>query len=77
MNQKLSRRRMLSRTSRAILAGGLGMPFCLTGRAQATERWAHGAVVGENTGMTVGEKVLAEGGNAVDAAVAAMLAACR
>src|SRR6185295_16897 len=39
-------------------------------------RWKFGAVVGENTGMKAGERVLADGGNAIDAAVAAALVAC-
>ena len=71
---------MLGTTGRAMLIGGLAPSlagFCQSSRGAPAGRWPHGAVVGENTGMRVGEKVLAEGGNAVDAAVAAMLAAWR
>src|SRR5205809_1124100 len=78
MNRKLSRRKMLSRTGRAVLVGSVSSAFArfsLSGREKSSARWLHGAVVGENTGMKVGEKVLAEGGNAIDAAVAAALAA--
>lgn len=66
---------MLARTGQAVLAGSLGVPFFVRAANKAAERWPHGAVVGENTGMRVGEKILAEGGNAIDAAVGAMLAA--
>src|SRR5436190_14520715 len=79
MRRAISRRTMLRRTGRVVLVGGLGPSlagFCQSSRGAPAGRWPHGAVVGENTGMRVGEKVLAEGGNAVDAAVAAMLAAC-
>src|SRR5438067_1641411 len=76
MSQKISRRKMLGRTARAVLVGGLGGPFVVRAANKSADRWPHGAVVGENTGMRVGEKVLADGGNAIDAAVAAALAAC-
>src|SRR5205814_7274773 len=75
MSQKISRRKMLSRTARAVLVGGLGGPFVVRAANKSADRWPHGAVVGENTGMRVGEKILADGGNAIDAAVAAALAA--
>jgi len=74
MSRKYSRREMLSRTG-AALAGGLAAPFCFA-QSAAPSPWKHGAVVGENEGMRVGLKVLADGGNAVDAVVAAALAAC-
>src|SRR3954463_10400749 len=79
MRRAISRRSMLARTGRVLLAGGLAprlADFSPPACGAPAGRWAYGAVVGENTGMRVGEKVLAEGGNAVDAAVAAMLAAC-
>jgi gamma-glutamyltranspeptidase/glutathione hydrolase len=76
MSQKYSRREMLSRTGRAVLIGSLGVPFYIAARGKSAARWPYGAVVGENTGMKVGDKILAEGGNAIDAAVAAALAAC-
>ena len=76
MSKRFSRREMLSRTGKAMLIGSVGVPFFLGAQEKSTARWKYGAVVGENTGMKVGEKVLAEGGNAIDAAVAAALAAC-
>src|SRR4051812_607091 len=79
MQREISRRTMLGRTGRAVIVGSLAPTvkgFCQAVRETPAGRWPYGAVVGENTGMRVGEKVLAEGGNAVDAAVAAMLAAC-
>src|SRR5207247_702570 len=76
MNSKYSRREMLSLTGRAALLGSLGVPFCFAGQEKSSPRWKYGAVVGENTAMKVGERILAEGGNAVDAAVAAALTAC-
>src|SRR5215471_5867831 len=75
MSQNLSRREMLTRTGGALVAGAFGFPFCLRSKENPPTRWQHGAVVGENEGMRVGQQVLAEGGNAVDAAVAAALAA--
>src|SRR3954470_17112531 len=75
MTPKYSRREMLSRTGKAALIATVGVPACLCAQGQA-RRWEHGAVVGENTAMVVGERMLAEGGNAIDAAVAAALTAC-
>src|SRR5262245_3930912 len=74
MSRKYSRREMLARTG-AVLAGSLAVPYCFA-ETKPASRWEHGAVVGENEGMRVGLKVLVEGGNAVDAAVAAALMAC-
>ena len=67
---------MLGQTGRAVLAGSLGVPFYLRAKDKAPTRWEHGAVVGENAGAKVGEKILAGGGNAIDAVVAAALASC-
>lgn len=74
MSRKYSRREMLSRTGRAVLVGSLAVP-CFAQSKRASP-WEHGVVVGENDGMRVGLNVLAEGGNAVDAVVAAALTAC-
>ena len=76
MCAKYSRREMLKRTGQASLVAALGMPACVSPKKNGDDRWEHGAVVGENTATVVGEKVLADGGNAVDAAVAAALTAC-
>src|SRR5258705_7794777 len=76
MSKKYSRREMLSRTGGALLIGGLGLPGCFTATKKSGQRWVHGAVVAENEGAKVGQKILAEDGNAVDAAVAAALVGC-
>jgi gamma-glutamyltranspeptidase/glutathione hydrolase len=75
MSKNLSRRAMLRRTTGALLAGTAGFPFCLRAREQPIPPFKDGVVVGENEGMRVGLAVLADGGNAVDAVVAAALAA--
>src|SRR3954466_13275041 len=67
---------MLKRTGRVVLGGSLVFPFVARAADPTEDRWAHGAVVGENTGMKVGMQFLADGANAIDAAVAACLAAC-
>ena len=74
MRRPISRREMLSCTTRATLFGTLGLPRCFAQQKPRT-RWEHGAIVGENEGMRVGLRILADGGNAVDAAVAAALTA--
>jgi gamma-glutamyltranspeptidase/glutathione hydrolase len=63
---------MLAQTGRTLVAGAISAPFLSLGREAA----ASGAVVGEETGAQAGRKVLAEGGNAIDAAVAAALTSC-
>jgi gamma-glutamyltranspeptidase/glutathione hydrolase len=75
MSRNFSRREMLRQTGGALLVGTAGFPFCLRSNETPPLRWQHGAVVGENEGMRVGQRILAQGGNAVDAAVAAALAA--
>jgi gamma-glutamyltranspeptidase/glutathione hydrolase len=67
---------MLKSTGCVVLGSSLAFPFIVRAADRTDDRWADGAVVGENTGMKVGMKFLAEGGNAIDAAVAAALAAC-
>src|SRR5882762_7673620 len=76
MRKKYSRREMLKRTGQASLVAVLGIPACVSAEKSTGDRWKHGAVVGENTATVVGEKILAERGNAIDAAVGAALAAC-
>jgi len=70
--KQYSRRQMLSQTGRAVLAGAIGAPFLSLGRAPILS----GVIVGEETGAKAGQKVLADGGNAIDAAVAAALTSC-
>src|SRR5436305_829604 len=81
MNHRLTRREMLKRTGWTTVVTGLGFPYLTRAGQQrsrpgSNKRWPHGAVVGENTATVIGERVLAEGGNAVDAAVAGALTAC-
>src|ERR1041385_2200804 len=74
VSRKYSRRQMLKRTGQTAFVAAFGVPLAFSAQKKAPLLWEHGAVVGENTGRTIGEKVLAEGGNAIDAAVAAALA---
>src|SRR5688500_7057362 len=71
----LSRLAMLACTSKAAAAGvfssGLLLRAAEPGRAAAVS----GAISGEPTAVRVGEEVLATGGNAIDAIVAAALVA--
>src|SRR5262245_49875619 len=76
MSCRYSRRRMLQLTAQAAAIGVLGVPSCVAARKSTSSRGKFGAVIGEEAGASVGEKVLADGGNAVDAAVAAALTAC-
>src|SRR5690242_13606816 len=72
---KYSRREMIRRTGAAMLATAAGAHFAI-GESKRELRWPHGVVVGENVASRIGQRVLAEGGHAVDAAVAAAFAAC-
>ncbi|TXT21331.1 MAG: Gamma-glutamyltransferase, partial [Planctomycetota bacterium] len=68
----INRRAMLHRSTSAALAA------CCVSRglvAADREQGTHGFVIGEPTAEKVGARVLADGGNAVDAIVAAALAA--
>jgi gamma-glutamyltranspeptidase/glutathione hydrolase len=76
MSKKYSRREMLGRTGGALLISALGVPGCFAAQKKSGGRWEHGAVVAETEGARVGLKILAEGGNAIDSAVAAALTGC-
>ena len=67
---------MLKRTGQAALLGSLGIPACASSQSKSAPRSPMGAITGEEAGAKVGEKVLADGGNAIDAAVAAALTSC-
>jgi gamma-glutamyltranspeptidase/glutathione hydrolase len=71
-HRPITRREMLCRATGG-LASSLYVPRLLAG-AEA-RAFPHGIVIGEPTGEMVGAQVLANGGNAVDAIVAAALAA--
>jgi gamma-glutamyltranspeptidase/glutathione hydrolase len=76
MSKKLSRREMLRRTGQAAAVGALGFSFNLRAAQMLQSKSPKGVVIGEENGAKVGERILAEGGNAIDAAVAAALMAC-
>ena len=69
MFRKPNRREFLSWTTAAALAGSHQL------RAADGPESPHGYVVGEPTAAQVGDRILAEGGNAIDAIVAGALAA--
>jgi gamma-glutamyltranspeptidase / glutathione hydrolase len=73
--KQYSRRQMLGWGARVFLIGTAGLPGC-TNRKQFRRRSGPGAVIGEAAGAAVGQQVLAEGGNAIDAAIAAALTSC-
>lgn len=64
---------MLRRTGKAAALGVVGFSFNLRSAQVLPPK---GAIIGEENGTKVGEKILAEGGNAIDAAVAAALMSC-
>ena len=66
---------MLRRTGGVLAAGAVGFPLIIRSKETPPQRFKYGAVVGENEGMRVGRRILAQGGNAVDAIIAAALAA--
>jgi len=76
MQKKLSRRQMLRLTGQAVAVGALGASCSLAAARKQAAREQRGLVVGDPVGAQVGERVLAEGGNAIDAAIAAALATC-
>ena len=76
MSKKFSRREMLRRTGQAAALGVLGFSPKLRPAQMLQSKSPRGAVIGEEIGAKVGEKILGEGGNAIDAAVAAALMSC-
>jgi len=76
MSKKLSRREMLRRTGKAAAIGAFGFSFNLRAAESLQSKSAKGAIIGEEIGAKVGERILANGGNAIDAAVAAALMSC-
>jgi len=67
---------MLRRTGQAAALGVLGFSPKLRPAQMLQSKSPRGAVIGEEIGAKVGEKILGEGGNAIDAAVAAALMSC-
>ncbi len=68
-----TRREMLALTGRAALAGALAPRFAWA--AATSSPAAAGTVVGDSVAAKVGLRVLQDGGNAIDAAIAAAFAA--
>src|SRR5438105_12275436 len=71
---KLSRREMLKLSGRGLAALTLTARISLC--AQKRLAAPSGAIVGETAGAAAGTRILAEGGNAIDALVAAALVSC-
>ena len=65
---------MLKLTSRLVVAGAAGPRIAFAAISESPS--ATGLVAGELSGAEVGNQVLREGGNAIDAAVPAALVAC-
>src|SRR5436189_5723608 len=70
MTRMCNRRQMLKLTGRFVLAGAVGPNIAFSAESDAP-----GLVAGQLSAAEVGNKVLREGGNAIDAAVAAALTA--
>jgi len=73
MTRTCNRREMLKLTGRLVVAGAVGPNIAFAAESETTD--SQGLVAGQLSGAEVGNKVLREGGNAVDAAVAAALTA--
>jgi Gamma-glutamyltransferase len=76
MSKKFSRRDMLRRTGQAVAVTAFGLSFKLRAAQMLQSKSPRGAIIGEEIGAKIGEKILADGGNAIDAAVAAALMSC-
>ncbi|MBI3874987.1 MAG: gamma-glutamyltransferase, partial [Verrucomicrobia bacterium] len=74
MTRNLSRRSALKLVGTAALAGVFA-PRLSFAAEQSPPDYSHGAVIGEITAAKAGLRILADGGNAVDAAVASALVA--
>jgi gamma-glutamyltranspeptidase / glutathione hydrolase len=73
MSKQISRREMLRLTGSAAALASLGGSGCIAATKRIPRENPHGVIVGEPTGATAGMKVLADGGNAIDAVVTAAL----
>ena len=73
MTRYYNRREMLSLTGRLVVAGAVGSTFVCRADSQARE--SGGLVAGQIRAAETGNKILRDGGNAIDAAVAAALVA--
>ena len=73
MTRTCNRREMLKITGQLVVAGAVGPNIAFAAESEVPD--SQGLVAGQLSGAEVGNKVLREGGNAVDAAVAAALTA--
>jgi gamma-glutamyltranspeptidase/glutathione hydrolase len=73
MTRFYNRREMFKLTGRFVVAGAVGSTFVC--RADSEARESHGLVAGQVKAAEVGNKILREGGNAIDAAIAGALVA--
>src|SRR5688572_9870366 len=72
-SREITRRKLLEMTGKAALASALAPRLSFAASESSSHR--EGAIVGDTVAAKVGEKILREGGNAIDAAVAAAFAA--
>src|SRR6478609_2949555 len=70
-----SRREMLRLTGQAAVIAA-AVPSLCRGAAERSFSSNRGAITGETAGEEAGARILAEGGNAIDAAMAAALVSC-
>jgi gamma-glutamyltranspeptidase / glutathione hydrolase len=73
MTRLYSRRELLKLTGRFVVAGAVGSTFVCRADSEAAE--SRGLVAGQVRAAEAGNRILREGGNAIDAAVAAALVA--
>lgn len=67
---------MLRLTAGSAIASALAAPSICRAAAERSFSSTRGAIIGETAGEEAGARILAEGGNAIDAAVAAALVSC-
>jgi len=71
--QTCSRRKMIGLTGKFVLAGAISPQVCFSKEENSSNPF--GVVVGDRGAAKVGENILRDGGNAIDAAIAAAFAA--
>src|SRR5258706_8440815 len=67
-----TRREALALTGQVVIGGVLASAACAAEDEKSSS--VHGAVVGDPAAVKVGEKILRDGGNAIDAAIATAFA---
>src|SRR5438132_665088 len=75
MKAQQSRREMLKLTARAVAAAAIA-PSLSFGAEERSFSTRSGAIIGEIVGEQAGARILANGGNAIDAIVATALVSC-